>query len=342
MRILLLFAITLAWVNVQAQNHPDSGYKLDPPRYMCQKISHTITIDGEINPSEWNKASWSDQFIDIRGKEHPKQPIYSTRMKMLWDDENIYIAAELEEPHLWATLTKRDSRIYFDNDFEVFIDPNGDTHNYYEFEINAYGTEWDLMLTKPYRFGGTFIDGYTMIGLETAVKLYGTINNPSDTDSKWCVEMKIPIKAIINGELKVGQQWRFNFSRVQWLQITKTDNQYKKLKGKEGFGSEENWVWAPTGIVDIHRPEFWGFVQFADSEDAVFEWNKNEDIKFELRRLLNMQLAHYKKEGKYAKKFKGYTSSYKPKYAIIGGTIVISIEDWYITNDSRVYYQKSK
>ena len=44
---------------------------------------------------------------------------------------------------------KRDAVIYRDNDFEVFIDPDGDTHLYYEFEINAHGTEWDLLLASP-------------------------------------------------------------------------------------------------------------------------------------------------------------------------------------------------
>ena len=59
---------------------------------------------------------------------------------MLWDDDYFYIGAELREPHVWGTLTAHDSVIFHDNDFEVFIDPNGDNHEYYEFEINALGT----------------------------------------------------------------------------------------------------------------------------------------------------------------------------------------------------------
>ena len=82
------------------------------------------------------------------------RPRFRTRAKMLWDDEYFYIAAELEEPHVWGTLTQHDSVIFHDNDFEVFIDPDGDNHEYYEIEINALNTEWDLFLTKPYRDGG--------------------------------------------------------------------------------------------------------------------------------------------------------------------------------------------
>ena len=42
---------------------------------------------------------------------------------MLWDDQYLYIAAELQEPDEKATLTKHDSVIFHDNDFEVFIKP---------------------------------------------------------------------------------------------------------------------------------------------------------------------------------------------------------------------------
>jgi Carbohydrate family 9 binding domain-like len=68
-------------------------------------------------------APWSEPFIDIDGVARPR---LATRAKMLWDDSFLYIAAELEEPDIWATLNARDSVIFQDNDFEVFIDPDGE------------------------------------------------------------------------------------------------------------------------------------------------------------------------------------------------------------------------
>ena len=59
---------------------------------------------------------------------------------MLWDETNLYIAAELTETHIWSTLTRHDTIVFLDNDFEVFIDPDNDTHHYFEIEINAAGT----------------------------------------------------------------------------------------------------------------------------------------------------------------------------------------------------------
>ena len=40
-----------------------------------------------------------------------------------------------------ARLTKHDAVIFHDNDFEVFIDPDGDNHEYYELELNALNTD---------------------------------------------------------------------------------------------------------------------------------------------------------------------------------------------------------
>src|SRR5437870_2287285 len=81
-------------------------------------------IDGKLDDAAWQAAPWSEDFVDIEGDKKPK-PRLRTRMKMLWDDKALYIAADMDEPHLWGTVTKRDAVIFQDNDFEVFIDPDG-------------------------------------------------------------------------------------------------------------------------------------------------------------------------------------------------------------------------
>ena len=44
--------------------------------------------------------------------------------------------------------------MFADNDFEVFISPDGSNHFYKEFEMNARGATWNLVLNKPYSDGG--------------------------------------------------------------------------------------------------------------------------------------------------------------------------------------------
>ncbi|HSI73276.1 MAG TPA: carbohydrate-binding family 9-like protein, partial [Fimbriimonas sp.] len=121
---------------------------MHPKTYICSRAVEPPSIDGNLEKQFWAHAPWTDDFVDILGDRMPK-PRYRTRVKMLWDDEHLYIGAMLEEPHVWGTLTERDSVIFHDNDFEVFIDPDGDNHLYGELEINALNTVWDLLLVKP-------------------------------------------------------------------------------------------------------------------------------------------------------------------------------------------------
>ena len=118
---------------------------------------------------------------------------------MLWDGDHLYIGAWLEDHDVWATLTDRDSIIYHDNDFEVFIDPDGDGRDYFEIEVNALGTVFDLLLERTYRAGGPARHSWNLAGLSLAVVVDGTLNDPNDIDRGWSVEMAIPWGALARG-----------------------------------------------------------------------------------------------------------------------------------------------
>ena len=150
-------------------------------------------------------AGWTSRRGRARPRRRPSStsearqappPRHETHVRLLWDDQYLYVGANLVEPHLWATYTERDAVIYHENDFEVFLDPDGDCHDYAELEINALNTVWDLLLVKPYRDGGPALDGWDIKGLRTAVHLDGTLNDPRDTDRGWSVEIAIPWRAL--------------------------------------------------------------------------------------------------------------------------------------------------
>ena len=238
-----------------------------PKQYIAYKTALAPEIDGNIEEKAWKDAPWTDAFVDIEGNRQPK-PAFATRTKMTWDDSHLYIAAELEEPHVWATLKNHDQIIYHDNDFEVFIDPEGNAHNYYEIEVNAYNTILDLFLAKPYRVGGQAMLHWDVHNFSSAVKIKGSLNNPSDQDAGWTVEMAIPFRSVSMGNHpripKEGTLWRINFSRVQW-DVEIVDGGYQKMKDKEGkFLPEHNWVWSPQGVVNMHFPERWGYLLFSE------------------------------------------------------------------------------
>ncbi|MDX8341359.1 carbohydrate-binding family 9-like protein [Draconibacterium sp. IB214405] len=237
-----------------------------PNTYTTGKSNNTINIDGLADEPDWQNAAWTSDFIDIQGADMP-QPAFRTRIKMLWDDANLYIFAELEEEHIWAYYDKQDMIVFHENDFEVFIDPDCNTHDYYEFEVNAQNTLFDLFLNKPYRNGGQPDIEWNAKGFKSAIHLDGTLNEPTDTDKKWCVEMAIPFSSLTaDGDFiqpKEGDFWKINFSRVQW-QTEIIDGKYTRKTNDDGkLISEDNWVWSPQGVINMHFPERWGLIQFS-------------------------------------------------------------------------------
>ena len=250
--------------------------------YSCRKLAVSLKPDEVLDDAAWKIAPWSEPFLDIEGSRKP-EPRHATWMKMLWDNNYLYVAAYLQDPDLWATMDKRDMVVFHENDFEVFIDPEyqnfkgsqANTQSYYELEFNVIETIFDLYLSREYRLGGIAHPEWNCEGIQVHTKKYGTANNSTDTDTGWMIEIRIPFKclrppATVAGDTaeniragdspEVGDKWRMNFSRVQW-QLEKVGAGYVKKPGTK----EDNWVWTPQWAVDMHRLEHWGVVKFTDS-----------------------------------------------------------------------------
>ena len=272
-----------------------------PPRsYNCAFTATAPALDGTLDDAAWSKAAWTEDFLDIQGPKLPT-PRYRTRAKMLWDGEFLYSGAEISDAHIWGTLAKHDEIVFRDNDFEVFIDPDGDAREYYELEVNALATIFDLYLHRRYKDDGPAEHGWNAEGLKTFVHINGTLNDPTDKDTGWSLEWAIPWSAFKPPNMdrpgfgekergsavpKPGDEWRLNFSRVQWdhnwegkiapkpvakpindsFKQTPADAEasaprppaYEKTKGK----AEDNWVWTPQWQIDMHDPRWWGRLKF--------------------------------------------------------------------------------
>ncbi len=330
-----------------------------PKRYLCYRIDTSLRIDGKLDEAAWSVAPWTDDFVDIEGSLKPL-PKFRTKVKMLWDEKYFYFGALLEESHLWATLRQRDTIIYHNDDFEIFIDPDGDAHNYYEFEMNAYNTVWDLLLLWPYhlRRGPNIVFNWNNPGLITAVHLEGTLNDPSDIDEYWSVEIAFPwqsLRELATGRRlpKPGDQWRVNFSRVEWHLQIKDDQYVKRIDSvTHKLLPVENWVWSPTGRIDMHRPETWGFVQFSGGivgeEQDSFAPNPEDKVKWALWQLFYQQQAFRQKYKKYTAKIEHFTipvvegHDFQPKFFAGAGTFEIIAPAagkgvWHIDHTGRIW-----
>ncbi|MFN5422638.1 MAG: carbohydrate-binding family 9-like protein [bacterium] len=259
--------------------------------YIAHKISSSIVIDGNIEKESWKNAQWSPRFVDMVTGE---PGMYNTQTAILWNDDHLYIAFKVEEPFVEARLTERDSIIFLENDLELFID-GGDC--YYELEVNAANCvyevffiwkdaykkggrfdipEFDVHGDKAYTFGGDYdrsgatfwkgthprgirwaFTGFDMPELETAVQIQGTLNNNSDIDQGWTLEIAIPwnsLSHLANGRSlppRSGDVWKMFLGRFQ-----------KLMAGGKELTPHPAMALNSHGVYDTHLPEKWSSICF--------------------------------------------------------------------------------
>ena len=255
----------------------------------------TIKVDGVLTDSSWSDTPWISDFTDIIGRAN-QRPNYETKVKTRWDDAYLYLGAEIYQEHIWATIDKNDSTLYLENVFEIFIDPSGDTHNYFEIEVNALGTVWDLMLTKPYRDGGVAINSWDVKGLKKGVSINGTINNGQDKDIKWTLELAIPLQELMINYAEIENKFiRVNLARTSW-DITYTNGAYERETDDAYY-----WVWSPQNTLSFHEPEQWGYLCFLDEgtemKDILKSHAESEYYKYVLRKIYYAQHSSRTKNG---------------------------------------------
>mmetsp|Transcript_35538 Transcript_35538/g.74923 ORF Transcript_35538/g.74923 Transcript_35538/m.74923 type:complete len:289 (+) Transcript_35538:335-1201(+) len=255
----------------------------------------------------------------------------------------------MEETDVWGTLTEHNSVIFHDNDFEVFVDTDGTNHNYKEFEINALGTTWSLLLNKPYGDHGgenskrVDPDGYDMEPpLQSATKVYPTdsINQPDIPNTHWTAEVALPISKLMERNPLAkkpanGGFWRINFSRVQWGFKLNTDGQYEKDPccqscATPGTAAEDNWVWSKQGEVAMHLPERWGIVQFEtkNAHDGEANYYKEWPSRCAAMAIYYAMKGYHEKEGGYTTDVEALKPFAKAPFPIFeGGSTSIHLTD---------------
>ncbi|MFC1607337.1 SUMF1/EgtB/PvdO family nonheme iron enzyme [Candidatus Latescibacterota bacterium] len=253
-------------------NSTHKRYK--PRQYVIYRTSGPITLDGSITEKAWQDAEWTDPFEDAQSPYCPL-PWKMTRAKILYDDDNMYFAARLQEENVWGHLTQRDTIAYYDNDFEVFLDPTADAVNYFEYEMNCLNMMFDMWHEND-NYRNALADGrYDAPNLRSAVQVQGTLNYHYDNDDGWTLEVMIPFVDMEshNPQMtrpKRGDMWRVNFSRVQFMHI------YNQLFPYLYTASVEDWVWASTFVGDLHIPEMWGKAIFSDLQGGTV---KDEELE---------------------------------------------------------------
>ena len=264
--------------------------------YTCFRTAKKITVDGDLTKLCWKTAPRSSRFVDLVTGE---PGYWDTRMAALWDDEQFYVGIWVEEPNVQAQFTERDSPLYLENDVEVFI---AGPDCYYELQVNALGAiyevfyiwqdahkkgsyfnrpDFDLVSRNVDILGGfqdvlrykkhprgkrwVFMD-WDFPDLQVAVRVDGTLNDSSDVDKGWTVELAFPWKGMeILAQKrplppKNGETWRMDFSRFESLRHS-------------GIQSDlsPGWVLSKHGVYDSHIPECFPYIHFSTEHPRTAE-----------------------------------------------------------------------
>lgn len=211
----LCFAFLVLGLNIFAQ--PEKKLSLgDLPVFEVSKSDGTITVDGKQNETAWGKTE-SRSFDYFYRIEKPGD-IQKTKLRMLWDEENLYLFFECEDQYITAREINRDGQPYLDDCAEIFLIPVPDSLDmHFGFEINLNKASNDFVwLNNFYKGNSGMIKSFDP-EFQVEVSINGTVNDNTDFDNGWMMEMAIPLKLFKGVDtfstVASGNMWAFLAAR---------------------------------------------------------------------------------------------------------------------------------
>jgi len=203
----------------------------------CRRAATPIKLDGVLSEEAWTRAQAVDTFAS-RGNK----PRTRTEVRFAWDDNYLYFSAELEDHDLYADVIQRNGMTWTNDVIELFLKPSTQKLGYYEFQVNPLNTPLELYFPSRGAGGYQRFAPITRLGMETAVKLDGTLNRWEDDDRGWTAEWRIPWSAFFaaGGRPKPGDMWRFAACRYDYSK----DFEHEELSSTSdpGFHTYESYA----------------------------------------------------------------------------------------------------
>ncbi|HEY3298773.1 MAG TPA: carbohydrate-binding family 9-like protein [Armatimonadota bacterium] len=190
----------------------------DGSDYVCHKAKGKITLDGKLDEPDWQRAA----KIVLVTPCDKKQPLTATFARLLWDDQYLYFAAEVEDHDLCGTAEGHDAPWGEDDVTEMFVKPETDQPDYFktgfwEFHATPQGATRDYLWPTQGDYPEAVARKWDS-GMKLAVKAEGTLNNFFEIDKGYTFEMAIPLAAFskLAPSPKPGDRWRFVVSRYDY------------------------------------------------------------------------------------------------------------------------------
>jgi hypothetical protein len=201
------------------------------------KIKNPIKIDASLNEVDWQNVPIAKNFVMFNQENgKPELPELRTEVKVLYDDDAIYVGAILydnEPDKILKEISERDNFGATDF-FGVFINGFNDGQQEFSFFVSASDGQMDLVRTTENE--DTSWDAIW----ESKAKI---------TDIGWVVEMKIPYAALRFSE-EEKQTWGINFFRE--LRRNRQMFTWNPVDNRKGFFTQQAGIL--KGIEKINTP----------------------------------------------------------------------------------------
>ncbi|HEU0007823.1 MAG TPA: carbohydrate-binding family 9-like protein, partial [Terriglobia bacterium] len=225
----------------------------EPSLFECRWTDLPVRIDAQGDDAAWKGAQVIDRFaIPWAGKPAST----ATSARLLWDRENLYFLAEMQDADIYAEVQEHDGRTWHDDVFELFFKPAEDKPGYYEFQVNAAGTMLDMFLPRRGDGGYERYRSNDEFHMEAKVALRGTLNRRQDRDRDWVVEGRIPWRDFLRtgGRPEPNERWKFALCRYDY---------------RIGTPQPELSTSAPLTKASFHRYEDYASLRFVGPDERA-------------------------------------------------------------------------
>ncbi|HUT63331.1 MAG TPA: carbohydrate-binding family 9-like protein [Anaerolineae bacterium] len=215
------------------------------PAYTAVKISEPPVIDGILTENCWKDAEAGTLVLSSNGTK----PEYSTTVRTVWDDNNLYVGFECQDPDAASTVTNRDGLISSQEYVSVCIDANADSLSYVMIEVAPTGVVFDaFVLSRDNGQSNKVLTCWDCEGLRVSVVVYGGGAQSGTEDRFWTVEIAIPFREFFTAPRippAIGDIWRVNFYRMD-------------LTGRKDFSA-----FVPTGSESGQNPSKFSWLLYS-------------------------------------------------------------------------------
>lgn len=275
LKLSLLFVLALICFVSDAQE-PSKSRKT----YSASRINKSPEIDGKLDEEIWKNVAVANNFVMVEpGDGNPIPESHETQVKLLYDDEAIYVGVYLYEEareNIRRQFTQRDNLDQSDF-FLMDINTYDDGENQTRFIVTSAGTQADAKITGDREDFGFNVVWESEISVD---------------EQGWYIEMKIPYAAL-RFPPKEEQQWGVQFLR----KITHLNENYVWNYVDKSVGKASQYTGLITGIKNVDPPVRLSFYPFTSTEADYFDgtsqynFSAGLDLKYGLNESFTLDMT---------------------------------------------------